>query len=147
MHKKGVKPIFLSFQTKSGKSGHGGKTHKKCVSENVNGTENPGSPHKQQFQHMQCPRVLKEGRKKMLFFLFTRPRFWALQLPSVSWKGPPVQARVPSNSTNYPRCSKAHQIVLNPLGSRETLPETVKFNVIFLCVAIVSRCLSPSSFL
>ena len=45
MHKKGVKPVFLPFQTKSGKSGHGGKTHKKCVSENVNGTENPGSPH------------------------------------------------------------------------------------------------------
>jgi hypothetical protein len=37
----------------------------------------------------------KGGPQKDVVFLFTRPRLWALQLPSVSFKGPPVQARVP----------------------------------------------------
>ena len=63
------------------------------VSENVNGTENP-FPAQTANSAYAMSRVLKEGRKKMVF-LFTRPRLWALQLPSVPFKGPPVQARVP----------------------------------------------------
>ena len=52
-------------------------------------------------------RVSKEGRKKMLF-LFTRPRLWALQLPSVPFKGPPVQARVPIIKVNELSQVQAH---------------------------------------
>ena len=63
------------------------------VSENVNGTENP-FPAQTANSAYAMSRVLKEGRKKMVF-LFTRPRLWALQLPSVPFQGPPVQARVP----------------------------------------------------
>ena len=68
------------------------------VSENVNGTENP-FPAQTANSAYAMSRVLKEGRKKMVF-LFTRPRLWALQLPLVPFKGPPVQARVPIIKVN-----------------------------------------------
>ena len=42
------------------------KTHKKCVSENVNGTENP-FPTQTAISAYAMSRVLKEGRKKMFF--------------------------------------------------------------------------------
>ena len=107
VHKKGVKPVLLSFQTKSGKSGHGGKTHKKCVSENVNGTENPFPTQTAISAYAMSP-GFKGGPQKDVVFLFTRPRLWALQLPSVSFKGPPVQARFSTIKFNELSQMQAH---------------------------------------
>jgi len=76
------------------------------VSENVNGTENT-FPTQTANSAYAMSRVSKEGRKKMLF-LFTRPRLWALQLPSVPFKGPPVQARVPIIKVNELSQVQAH---------------------------------------